>query len=494
MNLRKSILVIIFGFFIGVFTNSFLNLDYYFGLLLVFFGLIFLFAHFLNIGNKKFYIIISILLIGIALGVLRYEIKDSRNAAFDNLINQKIIFEGIITEEPQETENYTKLIVHIKNIQKNLKIGPPILDIPQNQTYVRFWGKTQNQKILIYSRLYPKFNYGDKILITGKLQKPQKFSFNSGFSETTENYQFDWPAYLAKDNIYYQIFYPQIEFISDHNGSFIKEKLFAFKNSFVQNLEKTIPSPASSLITGIVIGEKQSLPKNLKNDLIKTGLIHIVVLSGYNITIIASAIMNIFKIFLLPRFFAAIFGTLGIILFTLMTGAEAATVRAAIMALLVILSIQTGRMYAAINALIFAAFFMVAVNPAILRFDASFQLSFLATLGMIYFVPKFEKILYFVPNKFKIKENLSATLGAQTAVFPLLIYKTGIISIVSTPLNMFILPLMPITMFLGFLTGGLGFLSYYLSYFLGIVSYVLLGAVLWIIKFSASLPFSYINF
>lgn len=403
------------------------------------------------------------------MGVLRYEIKDTHKALFDNFIDQKTSFEGTVAEEPQETENYTKLIVNIKN--------PDVMR------------RVLDEKVLIYNRLYPKFNYGDKILITGKLQKPQKFGYR-----IPEKTNFDWPAYLAKDGIYYQMFYPQIKFISVKNGSFIKKELFAFKNSFVQNLEKVIPHPASSLITGIVIGEKQSLPKNLKDDLIKTGLIHIVVLSGYNITIIASAIMNIFKIFLLPRFLAAIFGTISIILFTLMTGAEAATVRAAIMALLVILAFQTGRIYAAVNALIFAAFFMVLANPAILRFDTSFQLSFLATLGMIYLVPKFEKILYFIPNKLKIKENLSATLGAQTAVLPLLIYKTGIMSIVSTPLNMIILPLIPITMFLGFLTGGLGFISYYLSYFFGITSYILLGAILWIIKFSASLPFSYINF
>jgi len=482
MSLRKSILVIIFGFFIGVFVNSFLNLDFWFTLFLLSLATIFILLRYSEYRSKIFLIlIIPLFLIGASFGILRYEIRDLRNTALNNLINQKISFEGIVAEEPQETENYIKIIV---KISKTANANIPITLLSQNQ-----------EKILIYSHLYPKFNYGNKILITGKLQKPQKFSFKRADRQENDekNNLFDWPAYLAKDNIYYQMFYPKIEFVSAHNGSFIKEKLFAFKNSFVQNLEKVIPHPASSLITGIVIGEKQSLPKNLKDNLIKTGLIHIVVLSGYNITIIASAIMNIFKIFLLPRFLAAIFGTLGIMFFTLMTGAEAATVRAAIMALLVILSFQTGRIYAAINALIFAAFFMVLANPAILRFDASFQLSFLATLGMIYFTPKFEKWLYFVPNKLKIKENLSATLGAQTAVLPLLIYKTGIMSIVSIPLNMLILPFMPITMFLGFLTGGLGFLSQILSLTFGIISYLFLASQIFLINFSANLPFAYIK-
>lgn len=456
MSLRKHILIIIFGFFTGTFVNSFINLDFWFAFFLLSFAIIFILLRYLKYRSIIF-LIISLFLIGVSFGILRYEAKDLKINGLDKFINQKISFEGIITEEPQEKENYTHIIV-----------------------------KTSEEKILMYIRLYPKFKYGDKILITGKLQKPKKFG--NSISE-----KFDWPAYLAKDDIHYQIFYPEIKFISSNNNSYIKEKLFDLKNSFVQNLEKVIPSPASSLMAGIVIGEKQSLPKNLKNNLIKTGLVHIVVLSGYNITIIANAIINILKIFSLPRFFSAIFGTISIIIFTLMTGAEAATVRAAIMALLVILALQTGRMYTAINALIFAAFFMVLINPAILRFDASFQLSFLATFGMIYFTPKFEKWLYFLPNKFKLKETASGTLAAQTAVLPLLILKTGSISLISLPLNILIVNFIPLTMFLGFLTGALGFLSQILSLPFGILSYLFLTSQIFLINFSANLPFAYIK-
>ena len=466
MNFRKSLLAAIFGFFIGVFINSFFNLDFWFSLLPALFGAVFLFLQRLQKyerGKNLIFSTLAFLFIGISVGVLRYQTSEPKNLILENRINQKTTFEMIITDEPQEKENYTKIIA-----------------------------KTAEEKVLIYARHYPKFNYGDKIEITGELKKPQKFFAQSLDREITD--KFDWPAHLAKDKIYYQMFYPQISFISARHGSFVKEKLFAVKSRFIENLEKIIPSPASSFMAGVTIGAKNELPKTLKDDLIKTGTIHLVVLSGYNITIVAKNIINFLKIFPLPRFLGGIFGAFGVILFTIMTGAEAATVRAAIMALLIIAAHESGRIYAAIYALIFAAFFMVLANPMILLFDSSFQLSFLATLGLIYFTPKFDKLFYFVPKAAQIKENLTATLGAQTAVLPLLIYKTGIISFVSIPLNIIILTFMPITMFLGFLTGALGFLNYYLSYPFGIISHIFLGLELYLIKIFAAFTFSYITF
>lgn len=498
MSSRKSLLTLIFGFFIGVFASSFLNLDYYFGLFIALFGLIFLSARFFHptgghtesgkIGSGNFYIILSMILLGASLGIARYELKNSYEFAFDKFINQKISFEGIITNEPQKTENYTKFIIKISKIENSL-----------NPAYAGFREFTDkpipNQKILIYSNLYPKLNYGDKIFITGKLQKPKKNSFkqNSDENSVLKNNFFDFPTYLAKDGIYYQMFYPEIEFVSSGNGKIIKQKLYSLKQAFTENIKKTVPEPASSLLNGISIGAKESISNDFKDMLIKTGVIHIIVLSGYNITIVANTIINFFKIFPLPRFFGTIFGALGIGFFSVITGGEPATVRAAIMALLAIIANESGKIYIAIYALIFAAFFMVLQNPMLLRFDASFQLSFLATLGIIFFTPLLNKRLKFIPEKFNIKENAVATLSAQAAVLPLLIYNTGSLSLFSIPLNILILSFIPITMFFGFLTGISGFLSFYLSYFFGLISYIFLAYEIWLINLFANLPFSYVN-
>lgn len=461
MSLRKSLLIIIFGFFAGTAISSFINLDFWFALFLALLSLILR----LPTSRESRNFIISLFILGIGFGILRYELKDLKNNIPNEILNKKISFEAIIIKQPEEKENYTQIIAQISNKHFSA-LGEP--------------------KILIYLHKYPKFNYGDKIEITGKIQKPKNFS------DENEN-RFNWPAYLAKDGIYLQTFYPETRLISPGNGSKTKQILFSLKNRFTENIEKVISSPAASLLSGITIGEKSGLPKDLKDNLIKTGTIHIAVLSGYNITIIAASVINILKLAYLPNMIVSAFGILTVVLFTIMAGAEAATVRAAIMAVLMIIASGTGRMYAAVYALIFAAFFMVLQNPMILRFDASFQLSFLATFGLIYFTPYFENKLKSVPEFFKLKENFITTLSAQIAVLPLLIYSTGNFSLFSLPLNILILSFIPITMLFGFLTGISGFLSYYLSYFFGFISYIFLVYEIWLINFFANLPFSYIK-
>lgn len=466
MNFRKSLLIIIFGFFAGAAISSFINLDFWFALFLALLSLILQ----LSQSYKSRNFIISLFILGISFGILRYEVKDFKNNIPNEILNKKTEFEAIILKEPEERENYTRLVAEIS--EKNFST----ISI----------SAMRKPKILIYSRAYPKFNFGDKIAINGKIQKPQKFI------DTNTN-KFDWPAYLAKDGIYLETFYPEIKLISSRNGSKTKQILFSLKKRFTENLEKVISFPASSLLSGITIGEKTALPKNLKDNLIKTGTIHIAVLSGYNITIIAAGVINILKLAYLPNMLVSAFGILTVVLFSIMAGAEAATVRAAIMAVLMIIANQTGRMYAAIYALIFAAFFMVLQNPMILRFDASFQLSFLATFGLIYFTPYFQNKLKSLPEFFKLKENFITTMSAQIAVLPMLIYSTGNFSLFSLPLNILILSFIPITMLFGFLTGISGFLGFYISNFFGFISYIFLAYEIWLINFFASLPFSYIK-
>ncbi|OHA13134.1 MAG: hypothetical protein A2909_00265 [Candidatus Tagabacteria bacterium RIFCSPLOWO2_01_FULL_39_11] len=474
MNARGWIFLLVSGFIIGVATSSFFNFDFGFAVLSIFLGGIFFL---LSVPRfQRVFTIFTILFLGFGLGILRYEIKDYRNYTLENFSGEEINFESVIVNEPDERGNYTRLIV------KMSKLCPSLANIG-----CLTGRELKKENILIYIYHYPKFKYGDLILIRGKLQKPKKF-VGSAASENP----FDWPEYLAKDEIYYEIFYPKAEFISSGHGSRVKSKLFALKERFLENLADVIPEPAASFLGGITVGAKKSIPENLQDDFIKTGIIHLVVLSGYNITIVARTIMLFFEIFI-PRFFASFFGGLGIIFFAVMTGATPSVVRASIMAVLVLLARSTGRIYQITIALFAASFLMVLHNPKILRFDASFQLSFIATLGLIYLAPLLEKFLKFLPKKLKIRETMAATISAQLAVTPLLLYTMGNFSIVALPMNLLILLFIPATMFFGFLTGILGFLSEILSVPFGWISYGFLAYELWLVKIFSSLPFASIQ-
>jgi competence protein ComEC len=437
---QKAIAVLLAGFLGGVLLRSFMNFGWQFAGFFVFLGVVMLLISLMT-ESRKLISLIAIFLIAMALGMGRYEAKDYKNTAvLEQKIGQKITLEGVVIDEPDEREYYRRLVIY-----------------------------SNDNKILIYSWLYPEFQYGDKIKISGLLKKPS--DLNSSFS---------WIDYLAKDDIYFEMIYPGIEFVSSGQGSWLKEKLFILKENFLNSLTKVIPEPHSAFMGGLTIGAKQSIPKNLMEDFRQTGIIHIVVLSGYNITLVADTMMKIFGF--MPKILGIGFGALGIILFTIMTGASAATVRASIMALLVVLARATGRIYEIAWALFITAFFMILHNPKILRFDAGFQLSFLATLSLIILAPKLESKFQFLPKKFKIREITVATVSAQIFVLPVLLYKTGMFPIFSLPVNLLILIFVPITMFFGFLTGGLGMFSYYLSVPFGWLSYILLQYELWIVK------------
>jgi competence protein ComEC len=141
-------------------------------------------------------------------------------------------------------------------------------------------------------------------------------------------------------------------------------------------------------LAGILIGAKENLSEKMLEDFRKTGVIHIVVLSGFNLSILAEFIIILLSVF--GRKISAIFGSISIILFAIMTGASATIVRASLMALLIILAKSFGRQTEALKLLFVAGFLMLVNNPMLLLYDPSFQLSFLATLGLIILAPKIQ--------------------------------------------------------------------------------------------------------
>ncbi len=336
---------------------------------------------------------------------------------------------------------------------------------------------------MVTADLYPKFQYGDRLLISGLLSKPKNFADAGGKI-------FDYQGYLAKEGIYYQISRPKVTLMGSGHGNFVVAKLFALKHAFLKNIGNLIPEPHASLLGGLVVGAKRSLGKNLLEDFRHAGVIHVVVLSGYNITIVAEAIMNFFGF--LPSNAGRIFGALGIILFAIMTGGSATVVRASIMALLVILAKAVSRRYDIIRALLFAGFLMALQNPKILVFDSSFQLSFMSTLALIFVSPLLEKHFSFITEKFGLRSVVVATLSTQIFVLPMLLYKMGELSLVALPVNLLILFAIPSTMFFGFLAGVVGFISGALAFPWAFMATALLSYELWLVEFFSHLPFSFV--
>ena len=461
MRTDKQLYAVIAGFAGGIFVRSLLPFPPALSALAVIVGASLFALAFLSPKARNTFFLVSLCCVSAGLGALRYELKESHRAdpLLASSLGRMVVAEGILIDEPA-----------LKAVSQQLVVA---LDTVNEQK--------AEANVLVQTERFPQFSYGDRVSIRGKLGEPESFETDTGRT-------FDYPAYLAKDDIHFQIRFADVEKIGGGEGNPVKALLFTIKHAFLAEIARAIPEPESSLAGGLLLGGKQTLDENLEEQFRIAGIIHIVVLSGYNITIVAKWVGWLFSF--LPRRFGFSIAALSIILFALMTGASATIVRASIMALLVILAQATGRTSAVARGLFLAGFLMLLQNPMILVFDPSFQLSFLATVGLIYLSPLLEKYFLWVPEKFHLREVMLATLATQLAVLPLLLYQTGQLSLVGLPVNLLVLPLIPLTMFLAFLVGIAGFGSAALAMLVGFLAYVPLAYTIHLSGFFASLPFS----
>jgi len=459
---------IIGGFSIGIVVTSFL--DFGFWMSIWFFAVAIVIVFYLQFVNKLNWrdrstlFIIPVLIFSIGLGSLRMAIKNNTagQSGLASLVGTKAVLKGIIVDEPDEREGYTQLTVLVSSGEEGEK---------------KF-----KEKILVRADSFIDLKYGDAVQFSGKLEKPENFSSEDGRT-------FNYKAYLAKDGIGYVVSFAQVEKRGEGGGNWIIAELLQFKRAFLNRLGSLIPEPHASLLGGLIVGAKQALGKDLLNDFRIVGVIHIVVLSGYNITIVAESLMAFFKVFA-PRIFATSLGVFSIIAFALMTGASATIVRASVMALLVIIARASSRRYDITRGLLLAGFLMLVHNPAILVFDPSFQLSFLATIGLIYVSPLVERRLGFIPEKLNLREVATATVATQIFVLPFILYQMGTLSVVALPVNLLILAAIPATMLFGFLAGMTGFISLALATPFAFTAYALLAYELGVVNWFANLPFA----
>ncbi len=331
-----------------------------------------------------------------------------------------------------------------------------------------------NERVLITVRPYPKYDYGQNLRVLGEIKTPQNFE------------DFDYKSYLAKDDIFTVSYYPEISQGNLNFGFYEKIKIgffrgiFKVKNAFEASISHSIHEPNAAFINGILLGSRAEIPADVKDDFSRTSTTHILAISGYNITIIA-AIFSWFFLFFFRRPVAFWFSVAGIAVFAILTGAQASVVRAAIMGVLVLLARREGRLSDPRNALALTGALMVFLSPRILRYDIGFQLSFAATIGLIYVAPLIEKYFEKLPNFFNFRETFVMTLSAQFFVLPLLIYYFKNLSLVSLPANIIVLPVVPYAMLLGAITGVAGlilpFLGQLVGYFAWLVSAFELGVI-----------------
>jgi len=267
------------------------------------------------------------------------------------------------------------------------------------------------------------------------------------------------------------------------------------KNIFAKKIDQVLPEPHASLLSGMLFGIKSTMPKDFYQALKTTGTLHIVVLSGYNISIILAAVFVLF-VPLIGRRFSSLLAIVSIIGFIAFVGPNPPVVRAAIMGILSLVSLYFGRPKTAIYLLILTGAIMVAFDKTMIT-SLSFQLSFAATLGIILFAsqPSKKKTKSFKNILIQsLKEELSVTLSAQVFTIPIILYSFGTLSLISPLANLAVVWTVPIITNLGLIASLALVIIPPLGKLLTWICFSFLSCFIYLVKLASLIPFAQLQF
>lgn len=409
---------------------------------------------------RLIFTIVGSFLLAVPLGVIRMEHARPNPGVLANSIGETVSLSGIVSSDPAKKESGLLFTLDLDTVSVAVTARDRYADI----------------------------RYGDEVRVRGTLEEPENFMTDQGS-------EFDYIGYLYKDNILFKVPKADTVVLSRGNGNPILAVLIRFNHAIISSFRRLLPAKEASLLGGLVLGAKGDIDPDFRNDLVTTGTIHVIALSGTNVTIVATVLRKALASIprLNPLWGNALGGT-AIALFVAMTGLQSSAIRSGIMALIALLARSTGRTTAAFRTLVLAAAAMILWDPKYLVYDVSFQLSFLATLGLIFITPLLTRALQWMPEKIlwilPLREMVATTLGAQLAVTPFILYRMGTFSVIALPANMLVLPAIPLSMALGALAGFLGMVSPFLAYPFAYGAHGVLQYLLWVILMLAAVPYA----
>ncbi len=471
-------------FIIGITIKSFIDFDIFYAFIILLSGLL---ISIINYKNTKLRIIF-LGVIFLFLGILRFELSqekiNSNHIAFYN--NSNIEFIGKISAEPDIRETHIKLTIEKIVLTSRLQAQPGANKDGQLAG-----------KILVNVPKDKIYNYNDKLKIKCWIEKP-------GIFETDDWRDFDYGKYLSVKGIYSVCYKPTlVEHKSTQMGTQINTDdfytlIFKTKQKFKNIIDTNLPLPESGLLNAMLLGYKTELSDELRDDFSKTGVSHLVAISGLHITTLAGILFFILMYFGISRHKSFWPGIAILFSYILLIGFRASAIRAFVMGSILFYALKIGRLKNGINALLLAASILLLINPKLLIFDIGFQLSFLAVLGILYFYPFFTQKLKIksINNKSSdfIISIISLTLSAQVLTLPLVFYYFGVISFISLITNLLIIPILSLVLIGGIVLILLSLIYQPLAFYFGFLVWAILKYIILITEFLAQIKFGWLKF
>lgn len=335
-------------------------------------------------------------------------------------------------------------------------------------------------------------SYGEELILAGTLYRPYgfgKYSRGRGYRD-----------YLRNQDVWFLMnIATKAGFVRSgkNKGSWLKKSAFMFKSKIEKVIFKHLASLPAAILDAMVLGERRGIPEFINSAMIKTGTVHILVVSGFNVGTVILALVLLLKLVRLPRKARFMIAIPSVVIYCLMTGASNPVVRATLMAIIFMLGFIFFRQPDISNTLSLSALFILGFNPRQL-FEIGFQLSFASVASIVYLYPRIRDFLHLERLKVKfirfIIDSCLVSLSAWAGTFGLIAYYFKLFSPVTVLANLFIVPLASFITLCGFSLIMADFACPYFAQFFARTSELAVYLLISINALFLKLPFSHLRF
>lgn len=385
--------------------------------------------------SRRWWSIVAIILAGICLGLLRGSSVHNDFGRYELLVSQQVIIRGVMSGDAQQTtDGRQKITLSSIHINKTVYRGEVFATTYSNSVLKR----------------------GDTVTVLGTLRE--------GFAS--------YGATLSSGKI-----------ISIERGTdFIRD----VRERFSGAVRSVVSEPMASLGLGFVVGQRSTLPDTLDEQLKVVGLTHIVVASGYNLTILVRFVMRILAKY--SRYLAFVGSLSMIIMFVLFSGFSPSMNRAVIVTILSLLAWYVGRRFHPVLLILYVAAATAVVNPMYIWADLGWYLSFFAFGGILVVAPLVMKYLYRRREPSPFEQLVAETMSAEIMALPLIAFAFGTFPVFGLIANVLVAPFIPAAMALTAAAGTVAMISSTFAMVLALPTTILIGYMIAIVEWLSDIP------
>jgi len=386
-----------------------------------------------------------------------------------------VVISGVIVKYPERRVDKTNLTVEVEKIffkqkvffvEGRVLVGAPDLKVP--------------------------FQYGDKIVVHGRLRKARD-QRNPG--------EFDYRAYLAAQGTFGIISNSShIKKVSSGQGSWLLRKVVFPAKTYLDNyVSENLPAKEAALLHGLLIGERGEIPFQLRDAFSKLGVIHILAVSGLHVGFIILILMATFGLLRAPHSARVLLTLLGLVFYAYLTNLKPPVVRASTMGGFFLIGSLLERKTDSFNILSLAALLLLIFNPLDL-FQSGFQLSFAAVASIVYLFPKLKSFKSFRRVISKFQSNIFAryffdllfvSMAAFLGTLPFTIMYFNRIPIFSLLANLLIIPLAFLGLANGLIAAVLNIFTPFLADIYLTAAWFFLHILINLVEWGSHIPFTH---